>query len=74
MYGLQRKKLPQDGLPDIYGMVPARFGCDNRSISGTKSSVSGGTTMDKKILDVTCGMRGIWFNKEHPAAIYCDKR
>lgn len=30
--------------------------------------------MDKKILDVTCGMRGIWFNKEHPAAIYCDKR
>ena len=30
--------------------------------------------MDKKILDVTCGSRGIWFNKNHPAAIYCDKR
>ena len=29
---------------------------------------------DKKILDVTCGSRTIWFNKEHPAAIYCDKR
>lgn len=30
--------------------------------------------MDKKILDVTCGSRTIWFNKQHPAAIYCDKR
>ena len=30
--------------------------------------------MEKKILDVTCGSRGIWFNKHHPAAIYCDKR
>lgn len=30
--------------------------------------------MDKKILDVTCGSRTIWFNKSHPAAIYCDKR
>ena len=29
---------------------------------------------DKKILDVTCGMRGIWFNKNHPNAIYCDRR
>lgn len=29
---------------------------------------------DKKILDVTCGSRTIWFNKEHPAAVYCDKR
>ena len=28
----------------------------------------------KKILDVTCGMRGIWFNKNHPDAIYCDRR
>ena len=24
----------------------------------------------KKILDVTCGCRSIWFNKNHPAAIY----
>lgn len=28
----------------------------------------------KKILDVTCGSRTIWFNKHHPAAVYCDKR
>ena len=27
----------------------------------------------KKILDVTCGSRTIWFNKNHPA-LYCDKR
>ena len=30
--------------------------------------------MEKKILDVTCGSRTIWFNKHHPAAVYCDKR
>ena len=29
---------------------------------------------NKKILDVTCGTRTIWFNKNHPNAIYCDKR
>lgn len=29
---------------------------------------------EKKILDVTCGSRTIWFNKAHPAALYCDKR
>lgn len=28
----------------------------------------------KKILDVTCGSRTIWFDKNHPAAIYCDRR
>ena len=28
----------------------------------------------KKILDVTCGCRSIWFDKHHPNAIYCDKR
>lgn len=28
----------------------------------------------KKILDVTCGSRSIWFNKNHPMAVYCDKR
>ena len=28
----------------------------------------------KKILDVTCGSRSIWFNKNHPAALFCDKR
>ena len=30
--------------------------------------------MEKKILDVTCGSRTIWFNKQHPATIYCDIR
>lgn len=30
--------------------------------------------MTKKILDVTCGSRTMWFNKNHPAAIYCDVR
>ena len=29
---------------------------------------------EKKILDATCGSRTIWFNKNHPAAVYCDKR
>lgn len=28
----------------------------------------------KKILDATCGSRTIWFNKNHPNAIYADKR
>ena len=28
----------------------------------------------KEILDVTCGGRSIWFDKNHPLAIYCDKR
>lgn len=28
--------------------------------------------MEKLILDATCGSRSIWFNKQHPAAIYCD--
>lgn len=29
---------------------------------------------EKKILDATCGSRTIWFDKQHPNAIYCDKR
>lgn len=29
---------------------------------------------EKKILDVTCGSRGIWFDKQNPFAIYCDQR
>ena len=28
----------------------------------------------KKILDVTCGSRSIWFDKHNPAALYCDIR
>lgn len=28
----------------------------------------------KMILDVTCGMRGIWFQKNEPHTIYCDRR
>ena len=31
-------------------------------------------TIEKKILDMTCGARTIWFNKNHPAAVYFDKR
>ena len=30
--------------------------------------------MEKKILDVTCGDRTIWFQKNEPHTIYCDKR
>lgn len=30
--------------------------------------------MTKKILDVTCANRSIWFNKHHPNAVYCDIR
>ena len=30
--------------------------------------------MEKIILDVTCGTRSIWFNKNHPAALYGDIR
>lgn len=29
---------------------------------------------EKKILDVTCGDRTIWFLKNHPNAVYCDIR
>jgi len=29
---------------------------------------------DKFILDVTCGTKGIWYNKSHSAAVYCDRR
>jgi hypothetical protein len=29
---------------------------------------------EKKILDACCGARIFWFNKNHPNAIYCDKR
>ena len=28
----------------------------------------------KEILDVTCGGRSIWFDKNHPLAVYCDRR
>jgi tRNA G10 N-methylase Trm11 len=28
----------------------------------------------KLILDVTCANRSIWFNKNHPNAVYCDIR
>lgn len=30
--------------------------------------------MKKKILDVTCGCRSIWFDKNHTHALYCDIR
>lgn len=31
-------------------------------------------TNGKLILDATCGSRTIWFNKNHPATLYMDKR
>lgn len=31
-------------------------------------------TNGKKILDVTCGARTIWFNKYNPSVLYCDRR
>lgn len=31
-------------------------------------------TEGKKILDVTCGSRTMWFDKAHPAALYTDRR
>ena len=34
----------------------------------------GGGGVNKKILDVICGSRTIWFDKRHPAAVYCDKQ
>ena len=37
-------------------------------------SIKGFYISQKKILDATCGSRTIWFNKNHPAAVYCDKR
>lgn len=30
--------------------------------------------MEQKILDATCGMRSMWFNKRHPATVFVDKR
>lgn len=29
---------------------------------------------EKKILDVTCGSRTIWFDKHNPLTLYVDKR
>ncbi len=30
--------------------------------------------MDKKIIDVTCGSKTIWFDKNNPHTVFCDKR
>lgn len=40
--------------------------------SGARNEVN--MNSEKKILDVTCGSKTIWFNKNHPNAIYADKR
>ena len=40
--------------------------------SGDRNEVN--MNSEKKILDVTCGSKTIWFNKNHPNAIYADKR
>lgn len=42
--------------------------------SGYEATEPREDVVEKKILDVTCGGRSIWFNKRHPAAVYCDKR
>ncbi len=34
----------------------------------------GGHMTNIQILDATCGSRGIWFQKDEPHTIYCDKR
>lgn len=39
-----------------------------------RSETHTSATERKKILDMTCGMRGIWFDKHHPSAVFCDKR
>lgn len=39
-----------------------------------KISVNDVILKDKRILDVTCGGRSIWFNKRHPLALFCDRR
>ena len=39
-----------------------------------KEKSDGKNCMDKKILDVTCGDRTMWFQKKEPHTIYCDKR
>lgn len=31
-------------------------------------------TEGKTILDATCGGRMMWFNKDHPNAVYADQR
>ena len=40
----------------------------------TGERVRGGISSMAKILDVTCGDRTIWFQKNEPHTIYCDKR
>lgn len=46
---------------------------DSRVVSG-HGQVFGGTDMTKLILDATCGMRGIWFQKNEPHTLFCDAR
>lgn len=48
--------------------------CDCGKFKSVRSDELRNELMEKKILDVTCGARSIWFNKHHPAAVYCDKR
>ena len=55
MPDLQRKKLQENGLPDLHGMVSARVGCDNRYIYGARSGASGGMTMSELKTCPFCG-------------------
>lgn len=49
-------------------------GHDDAVMQGDLISRSALLEKNKKILDVTCGSRSIWFNKNHPNAVYCDRR
>lgn len=42
--------------------------------SGAERIFDMSNSEEKKILDVTCAARSIWFDKHHPSVIYCDKR
>ena len=45
-----------------------------RFIAGGGDKTMRKSKMEKKILDVTCGPRTMWFDKHHHAAVYCDRR
>jgi hypothetical protein len=36
--------------------------------------LDGGNKMDKEILDVTCGARMMWFDKNNPSVLFTDRR
>ena len=44
---------------------------ENREMNKDKNTMD---LTDKRILDATCGSRSIWFQKQHPMALYMDCR